>query len=153
MGTHSNTRLSDLSFFHRCLSSLDTLDTPQRSAAVFLAIALLAMLVACFQHDSIATGRRITNGDPVVGRHLIFAFACGSCHAIPGIADANGTVGPPLNGFLHRNYIAGSLLNTAENLSLWIRHPEKVQPNTAMPDLGIDEEQARHIAAYLYTLQ
>jgi cytochrome c1 len=29
----------------------------------------------------------------------------------------------------------------------------KMKPRTAMPDLGLSEQQARDVAAYLYTLQ
>lgn len=34
----------------------------------------------------------------------------------------------------------------------WLRDPQSVVPNNAMPDLGLNEQQARDIAAYLYTL-
>ena len=36
------------------------------------------------------------------GENLLYSYNCGSCHAIPGIAEANGTVGPPLDGFGNR---------------------------------------------------
>jgi len=88
-----------------------------------------------------------------VGEHLIYAYGCGSCHLIPGVAEANGSVGPPLQGFGSRIYIAGLLVNTPENLLHWISKPQEVDPGTAMPDLGVTEPQARDIAAYLYTLQ
>lgn len=34
----------------------------------------------------------------------------------------------------------------------WVMNPQAVEPGTAMPDLGVSEPEARHIAAYLYTL-
>jgi len=43
--------------------------------------------------------------------------------------------------------------NTPANLMHWIRHPRQVSPDTAMPDTGVTEADARHIAAYLYTLR
>ncbi len=88
-----------------------------------------------------------------VGQHLIYSYACGSCHAIPGIAEANGTVGPPLRGFASRTYIAGTMMNQPKNLFLWITKPQEVVAGNAMPDLGVSEGQAHDIAAYLYTLQ
>jgi cytochrome c1 len=62
-------------------------------------------------------------------------------------------VGPPLAGFAGRTYIAGRFPNTAPALVRWIESPQAVAPGTAMPDLGIEEAQARDIAAYLYTLR
>jgi cytochrome c1 len=36
---------------------------------------------------------------------------------------------------------------------LWLRHPQKVDPKSAMPDLGVSEPEARDMTAYLYTLK
>ena len=62
-------------------------------------------------------------------------------------------VGPPLFYLGQRTMIAGELPNTADNLAHWIEHPKQVNPNTAMPDLGLSEDQAYDIAAYLYSLE
>jgi len=35
----------------------------------------------------------------------------------------------------------------------WLRNPQAVSPGNAMPDIGLDEERARDITAYLYTLR
>lgn len=94
-----------------------------------------------------------TGGDAGRGAALIASYRCGSCHTIPGIRAANGVVGPPLYFFSRRTEIAGELPNTPENLILWVRNPQSVEPRTAMPALGLDEQQARDIAAYLYTLR
>jgi cytochrome c1 len=106
---------------------------------------------ACRDADAIAQG--INGGNPANGRHLLYSYSCGSCHAIPGVTEADGTIGPPLRGFGSRVYIAGIQQNTPENLSRWIAQPQEVQPGNAMPDLGVTREQARDIAAYLYTLR
>jgi cytochrome c1 len=50
-----------------------------------------------------------------------------------------------------RLYIAGLLINTPENMVAWIRHPQAVKPLTAMPDLGVPENDARDMTAYLYS--
>jgi len=61
-------------------------------------------------------------------------------------------VGPPLAGIASRGLLAGKLANTPEHLVRWIREPQGVDPDTAMPTLGVDERDARDIAAYLGTL-
>jgi cytochrome c len=35
----------------------------------------------------------------------------------------------------------------------WIRDPQQVVPGNAMPDMAINQPDARDIAAYLYTLR
>jgi len=52
-----------------------------------------------------------------------------------------------------RSIIAGNFPNAPNYLVQWIRTPDKMKPKTAMPDLGLTEQQARDAAAYLYTLQ
>lgn len=94
-----------------------------------------------------------TNGNPHEGQQLIESYGCGSCHTIPGIYTARGVVGPPLFFFGRRTMIAGELPNTPDNLVRWLVNPKAVEPGTAMPDLGLSQEQAQDIAAYLYTLQ
>jgi cytochrome c len=69
------------------------------------------------------------------------------------VRGANGLVGPPLDRIGARIYLGGALTNTPENLIRWIRDPRGVDPRTAMPSLGVGEQDARDIAAYLYTLQ
>jgi cytochrome c1 len=93
------------------------------------------------------------SGDPQRGKQLIQDYGCGSCHIIPGVRQAGGLVGPPLLYFSRRTIVAGQLPNTQENLVSWIEHPRQVEPMTAMPDLGLTEDQAYDIAAYLYTLR
>jgi len=93
------------------------------------------------------------SGNPQRGKQLIQDYGCGSCHTIPGVRQANGLVGPPLLYFGRRSIVAGQLPNTQENLVLWIQHPREVEPKTAMPDLGLTEDQAYDISAYLYTLR
>lgn len=95
----------------------------------------------------------LTGGDPDAGRADIAARPCGGCHEIPGIAGAKGKVGPPLTGFAGRIYIGGRLSNTPDNLVQWLEDPHTVDPQSAMPPMGVGDKEARDIAAYLYTLQ
>jgi len=95
----------------------------------------------------------LPGADPQRGAALIREVGCASCHMIPGIRGARGLVGPPLMHFSRRTYVAGRLPNTPANLIDWIRDPQAIDPATAMPTIGLDEQQARDIAAYLYTLR
>jgi cytochrome c1 len=131
-------------------------DLEWRMRALWLATAVLAAaawLTACTAAKGGEPVRRVADASPDSGKKLISYYGCGSCHMIPGIDDAQGTVGPPLNAFGRRVYIAGEAPNTQENLIRWIMVPQSIEPNTAMPTLGITEGQARNIAAYLYTLR
>jgi len=94
-----------------------------------------------------------TGGDPARGLAVIQSYDCGSCHTIPGVRGAHGLVGPPLLWFSRRTYIAGELPNTASNLVRWVQSPTSVEPGTAMPVLGLTDQQARDVAAFLYTLR
>jgi cytochrome c2 len=92
-------------------------------------------------------------GDARNGKLLLRQFGCGSCHEIPGVADAKGRVGPPLKGIAGRVYIAGVLPTTPANMAAFIRAPQRFEPRTKMPDLGVTAEHARDMVAYLYTLE
>jgi len=92
-------------------------------------------------------------GDPLRGAQVINMKKCGSCHVIPGINGAAGLVGPPLASFARRTYIAGEVANTPDNLVRWVMNPQAIEPHTAMPNLGLTQQQAHDVAAYLYTRQ
>ena len=53
----------------------------------------------------------------------------------------------------NRLYLAGLLRNTPANMIHWLREPQAVAPGSVMPDMGLTEQQARDITAYLYTLE
>src|SRR5579872_422255 len=93
-----------------------------------------------------------TGGVAQRGENVILDKNCGSCHTIPGVSGAHGLVGPPLVFFGRRTFIAGQLPNNPTNLVRWIRAPQSVEADTAMPNLGLTEQQARDVAAYLYEL-
>ena len=117
------------------------------------AAASLLMLAGCRGGRSTQAVEVVPGGNPQVGAELIESFRCGACHMIPGIRDADGLVGPPLIKFARRTYVGGEVPNTAPNLIRWIQDPKAIEPGTAMPELGLNEQQARDVAAYLYTLR
>ncbi len=87
------------------------------------------------------------------GRQLLAQYQCGSCHAIPDVPASRGRIGPSLARFGLRSYIAGEIPNRADTLAQWIREPASLVPDTAMPDMGVSEADARAIAAYLMALE
>ena len=80
-------------------------------------------------------------------------MAAARCHTIPGIAAPNATVGPPLDRIAMRQYLGGHLTNTPDNMIKWIQHPQAIDPKNAMPDLGVTDQDAKDVAAFLYTLR
>ena len=121
-----------------------------RSAALVLAGATtFAVLAACA-----GTGAEeqdlVPGGDPQRGRAAVLQYGCTSCHAIPGVDSVEDGVGPDLDDLNNQRYIAGQIPNRPEELIRWIQDPQEVEPGTLMPDLGVSEQDARDIAAYLY---
>lgn len=128
--------------------------TPTRSACLLLATVLGSGLLAtgCGQTDRVPP-QQVTSGSPARGAADIRHYGCGTCHTIPGIEGADSLVGPPLTHWAQRSYVAGMLPNSAGNLEHWIRDPQGVVPGNDMPNLGVTAQQAKDIAAYLYTLE
>ena len=125
-------------------------------------IFLIAVAVACAatlgglsaertrraEHETRA--RDLTGGDPHRGAALARTLGCVACHVMPGVRGPHSRVGPSLESFGARPYIAGVIENTPENLLPFLRDPRAVAPKSAMPALGMSEAQARDLAAYLY---
>ena len=112
----------------------------------------VAALAACSEAPAVPHHLRIAGAEPERGRALILSYGCGTCHHVDGVRGARGTVGPPLGAFAQRSVVAGILPNTPRVLVSWLMDPPALDPRTAMPSVGLDEAQARDIAAYLYTL-
>jgi cytochrome c2 len=93
-------------------------------------------------------GRRIERG-----QRLLAHYQCGACHSIPEVTAARGRIGPPLERWAGRSYIAGHLPNRADTLARWIAEPQALVPGTAMPDMGVSDVDARAMAAYLMSLE
>lgn len=145
----------------RLAAGAATSEAGDRSGRGFLLVLLgvgLALLVA-FAGDLVVRGPErvptrapwtIVGADAGRGRAAIVRHGCGACHVIPGIRTARGRVGPQLVDFANQMYVAGVLANVPENLVRWLQDPRGVDPLTAMPDLGVTEQEARDMAAYLY---
>lgn len=87
------------------------------------------------------------------GRLLLMRYHCGSCHLIPGVASARGTLAMSLEGYGRRSYIAGRVANEPVMLANWIVAPASIVPGTLMPAMGVSPAEARDMAAYLGRLR
>jgi cytochrome c2 len=101
----------------------------------------------------VAAANQLTGGDAERGRDLMRGYGYGRCHSIPSVTGATGLVGPPLDGIASRSYIGGVLTNVPDNMIRWLRDPRAIDSLTAMPNVGVTPSDARHLAAYLYTLR
>lgn len=112
----------------------------------------LALLLGCDESSDVEEGRRLVEGDVANGRRVARALQCGACHRIPGVAAARGRVGPSLEGFALRGYIAGRFPNRPPLLISWVTAAPSLDPSTAMPAFPMTEREGRDLAAFLYTL-
>ena len=127
-----------------------------RARLLLVSVILILLSMGCdrLTHTKVKRAATLTGGgDARLGQTEIRKYGCNACHEISGIPGARGLIGPPLNGIGQRYYIAGELPNTPDNLMLWIQHPRQVEAHTAMPEMGVTEQDSRDIAAYLYTLR
>jgi cytochrome c1 len=87
------------------------------------------------------------------GRRALERLECGACHVIPGVSGARGQVGPPLDAYGKRVYIAGKLPRDKALLARWVADAPSLSPGTAMPKIPMSDAEARAIADYLSRLQ
>ncbi|WP_027865541.1 c-type cytochrome [Massilia alkalitolerans] len=98
----------------------------------------------------------VPGGEVQQGLRLVTQYQCGACHVIPGVQGADGKsdgAGPSLDYIGRLSYIAGGIPNQPANMVQWLRVPHAVKPGTEMPPMGLTEQEARHMAAFLYTLR
>lgn len=110
------------------------------------------LLAACNRYEK-SEDAALTGGDADRGKDAILRYGCTACHSIPGIRGPRGMVGPPLDHMVQRGFIAGKYQNTPQNLTQWLQNPQAMDPNNAMPNLGVTPDDAKDITAYLYTLR
>jgi cytochrome c len=126
---------------------------PFRSHAA-LALAAIALLAGGMSGCSGQTDtRHVRGGDADTGQRLITQYQCSSCHMIPKVPGPNGEAGPSLEKVGSLSYIAGGIPNQPDRMVAWLRDPPALKPGTRMPSMGLTEQEARHMAAYLYTLR
>ena len=116
--------------------------------------ASILLLSACGEAPTPSQApRKVSGGDVKLGKRLMEQYQCGACHVIPDVAAASGRAGPPLEAFGRRSYFAGGIPNLPDPLARWLVDPPAMKPGTMMPAMGVSPAEARHMAAYLYTLR
>ncbi len=123
-----------------------------RSGRCSVAAATGSMLIFVYGCGP-ASDVAVPLGDAARGQQLLARYHCGTCHTIPGVAASRGQLAASLAQFGRRSYIAGRVANEPAMLVRWIVSPASIVPDTAMPDMGVSEPDARDIAAYLGQLR
>ena len=100
--------------------------------------------------------QRVTPAEPAglaaEGKAIYARSACVGCHTIRGISA--GVLGPDLTTFGSRKTLAAGIFpNTAEHVAAWLKNPPALKPGAKMPVLGLTDDQAKAIAAYLASLK
>lgn len=91
-------------------------------------------------------------GNVARGEDLVRSHGCVACHSVPGMASVQDGYGPNLDGFANNRLIAGAVDNDPDTLIQFLMAPQSMVPGSAMPTLGLTEDEARDIASWLYTL-
>jgi cytochrome c oxidase subunit 2 len=80
-------------------------------------------------------------------------MTCVSCHAIGG-TGATAAYGPDLTHLAERRTLgAGVLVNTAANLSRWLKNPQAIKDGCHMPNAQLTDAQVESLVAYFETLR
>ncbi len=122
--------------------------TVRATTAPALAVLAALALGACGAASRSPAAR---GADPGRGHELIVTYGCGACHRIGGVEGADARVGPRLTAFAKGRYLLGRIPRTPASTADFIVNPQREAPNGAMPGLGVSPQQARDIAAYLYS--
>ena len=126
-------------------------------------LLLLTLAVACSRAETPAptptTARQpaaaqTVAGDAERGRALVPQYACNACHVVPGTTGPQGSLAPTLAGLASRPTISyGTVQNTPANVRQFIQNPASLNPQTAMPPIGLPDNDAQDITAFLMTLR
>jgi cytochrome c oxidase subunit 2 len=91
-------------------------------------------------------------GAAATGKTVFASSACVGCHTIRGVSA--GVLAPDLTHFGSRSTLAAGMWpNTPENVAAWVKDPQRLKPGVKMPTLGLTDEQAAAVAAYLTGLK
>src|SRR4051794_2687595 len=87
------------------------------------------------------------------GRDVFMTTRCAGCHNVNG-TDAHGLVGPDLTHMATRSTIgAGTLPNTPEHMTAWVKDPQASKPGNQMPPNPLPGDDVKALVAYLGTLK
>ena len=87
------------------------------------------------------------------GHDVFMQARCPACHTVRG-TQAAGLAGPDLTHVARRTTLgAGTLPNTPEHLTAWIRDPQASKPGNQMPPNPLPADALQSLVAYLQTLR
>tara|TARA_R110002110_G_scaffold21107_2_gene84219 strand:+ start:225 stop:584 length:360 start_codon:yes stop_codon:yes gene_type:complete len=84
---------------------------------------------------------------PETGASLYVAKGCAACHR-----KNSSNICPSLVNFAEKSLIAGKVPNTPENLRKWLKNPSSIKKGSAMPNLGLSDEEIELLIEYIQTL-
>jgi cytochrome c2 len=101
----------------------------------------------------------MASADAARGRELLDVKGCGLCHRMTGAPVLQGSMLPAgvvVSDMARAIRLAPDLRFTRDrwtpsSLVAWLLDPQQVKADTLMPKMGLDEGEARSIAAYLMT--
>jgi cytochrome c2 len=127
----------------------------RRLRAAFALVSGFAITGCDLSHSAPLPNRQVADGDVARGRAIVTsgAHGCTGCHDVPGILMPKGVVGPRLDDMRRRSFIAGTLPNRPDVLVAFLQDPPALVPATGMPNVRLSPQDARDIAAFLYTLE
>ena len=113
---------------------------------------LLLVFVGCHREEAAAVKAVLTKGDGNVeaGKAENEKYGCNACHIIPRIEGQRGMAGPSLEHLKSRPLLSGKLPNNPAIVTKWMQNPPAMDPQSAMPNLGVTPDDARDITAYLF---
>lgn len=118
-----------------------------RDGGVRAALRIAWIAVFC-----LAASGPVMGADKLTAEDIIRRHSCMGCHIIPGIPEAQGTIGPSLKDLGSRRRIAGGALsNTPKNLRLWLKNPKDVK-TTMMPNTGLTDPELDVLVKFLQDL-
>jgi cytochrome c1 len=77
---------------------------------------------------------------------------CGGCHTLAGVPGASGVAGPNLTNIGLRPTLAGAAVpNSPQTMVAWLMNPSAVKPDARMPNLGLTQQEAQDLTAFLFS--
>lgn len=122
------------------------------TANIFAMAATALALAAAGCVDKADLPRSVAQADPAEGLRIVERVGCAACHAVPGVRWPEGRTGGSLAGVGARPLIAGRLPNQPDTMAAFVRNAPGLVPDTGMPAMPLTADEARDVAAYLYTL-
>lgn len=122
--------------------------------------ALMAFEVVALTPSEFDVWRSAQLSEPALdlasrGAVVFNAAGCGACHAVAGVDEANGRLGPSLTHFGSRRTLgAGLLPNDRETLRRWIEDADALKPGARMPSYErLNDADLDAVTAYVASLQ